>query len=152
MNYSHKIMHCEDTMSAQNKECAVTLFLIAENCDCYAECCKNRRHIFQEFILPGFLPTQHCDSSHKVKLSHYRHAGDKGERRHSSYSFLTTALYGGSGQMLSVTPWMHFTPGTKTLVPTGQEAGWASRACQDTEARENILFLCQGSDPSRPVV
>jgi hypothetical protein len=27
-----------------------------------------------------------------IKLSHYHHAGDKGKRRYSSYSFLTSAL------------------------------------------------------------
>jgi hypothetical protein len=31
----------------------------------------------------------------KVKLSHYHHAGDKRERKYSSYSFLTLALDGG---------------------------------------------------------
>jgi hypothetical protein len=30
----------------------------------------------------------------KLKLSRYRHAGDKGERKYSSYSFLTSALDG----------------------------------------------------------
>jgi hypothetical protein len=37
-----------------------------------------------------------CSKS-EVKLSHYSHAGDKGERC-SSYSFLTSALDGVSGQ------------------------------------------------------
>jgi hypothetical protein len=32
------------------------------------------------------------------KLSRYRHTGDKGERTYSSYSFLTSALDGVSGQ------------------------------------------------------
>jgi hypothetical protein len=31
----------------------------------------------------------------KVKLSYTHHAGAKGERRYSSYSFLTSALDGG---------------------------------------------------------
>jgi hypothetical protein len=34
----------------------------------------------------------------KVRLSRFRHAGDKGERRYSSYSFLTSALDGVGGQ------------------------------------------------------
>jgi hypothetical protein len=34
----------------------------------------------------------------KEKLSRYRHAGDKGERAYSSYSFLTMVLDGVSGQ------------------------------------------------------
>jgi hypothetical protein len=44
----------------------------------------------------------------KVKLSHYHCAGDKGERRYSSYSVLTKTLDGGEGQhhaRLYFTPW-----------------------------------------------
>jgi hypothetical protein len=36
--------------------------------------------------------------NYTVKLSHYCHAGIKGERKHSSYSFLTSVLDGASGQ------------------------------------------------------
>jgi hypothetical protein len=35
---------------------------------------------------------------YKVQLSCYCHASNKGERRYSSYSFLTSALDGVSGQ------------------------------------------------------
>jgi len=47
----------------------------------------------------------------------------KGKRRHSSYSFLTSALEGGmwSYHALSVFP-----PLIDLPVPIGQEAGWAS--------------------------
>jgi hypothetical protein len=34
----------------------------------------------------------------EIKLSHYSHVGDKGERKYSSYSFLILALDGMSGQ------------------------------------------------------
>jgi hypothetical protein len=44
-------------------------------------------------ITKARLSTLYC----KVKLSRYRYAGDKG-KRHSSYSFLTLALDGVSGQ------------------------------------------------------
>jgi hypothetical protein len=44
----------------------------------------------------------------KVKVSHYRHASDKGERKRISYSFLTTELDAS---------------GKGSAVPTGQEAG-----------------------------
>jgi hypothetical protein len=33
-------------------------------------------------------------TKHAVNLSRYRHAGEKGERRYSSYQFLTSALGG----------------------------------------------------------
>jgi hypothetical protein len=35
----------------------------------------------------------------KAKLSRYRHADAKGERKYSSHSFLTSALDGESGQL-----------------------------------------------------
>jgi hypothetical protein len=54
--------------------------------------------------------------------------------------------------VVSIMPWPHFTPGRKDPpVPTGQEAGWASRAGQDTEATEKILSLCWGSNHGSPV-
>jgi hypothetical protein len=55
----------------------------------------------------------HCYSVHKVKLSHYHNAGAKGERRYSSYSFLTLALY-----------WSEWSASCPP-VPIVQEAGWA---------------------------
>jgi hypothetical protein len=57
----------------------------------------------------------------KVKLSLYRHAGDKGKRSCSSYT-----LYPGKGPP----------------VPTVQEAGWTS---------ELVLCVCRGSNPGHPV-
>jgi hypothetical protein len=55
----------------------------------------------------------------KVKLSRYRHAVTKGERKYISYTLLTSALDGVCG-------------GRDAPVPTVQEAGWASRADLDT--------------------
>jgi hypothetical protein len=47
-------------------------------------------------------------------MSRYRYAGDKGERKNSSNSFLTTAIDGVS---VSATPWPRFTPGKRPQVP-----------------------------------
>jgi hypothetical protein len=83
----------------------------------------------------------------KVKLSCNRHAGTKGERRYSPYSFFTLALE-GSGQHHALTALYSWerTPGTHCI---GHWVGL--RVGLDTEAREKILFLCQGSNPGRPV-
>jgi hypothetical protein len=40
-------------------------------------------------------PIYRCATLSKVKLSCYRHTGDKGDRMYSSYSFLTSAVDGG---------------------------------------------------------
>jgi hypothetical protein len=53
-----------------------------------------------------------------------RHAGAKGEKRYSSYSFLTSALDGG--EVVSVTPRPRFSPGKGTSVHIGYGAWWAS--------------------------
>jgi hypothetical protein len=50
----------------------------------------------------------------KVKLSHYCHASDKGERSCSSYSFLTSALEGVSGRDCAPAA---LSPGKEPLVP-----------------------------------
>jgi hypothetical protein len=62
-----------------------------------------------------FMHCNYITSKIKVKISHYSHSCTKGERRHSSYSFLTLAP--GEG-VVSVTPWACFT--------TGLEAAWAA--------------------------
>jgi hypothetical protein len=70
------------------------------------------------------------------KLSLYRHEGDKGERKYSSYSFLTSALDGVSGQRhapASIYP-RKTTPSTHLI---GGSVGL--RADLDTQATENIL-------------
>jgi hypothetical protein len=70
-------------------------------------------------------------SKGKVKLSLYRHAGANGERKYSSWSFLTSALDGGK-----LSPRLCFTPGTHW---TG---GWVGLRAGDTEATGKILCLC----------
>jgi hypothetical protein len=89
------------------------------------------------------------NSQEKSKSLATRHGDAWRKRRYSSYSFLTSALYGGSGQChapAALCPWKR-TPGTHW---TG---GWVGlRAGLDTEARGKILFPGLGSKPDRPVV
>jgi hypothetical protein len=51
------------------------------------------------------------------------HGGGGGERRYSSCSFLTSALYGG--EWSASRPGRALPPGKEPPVPIGQEAGWA---------------------------
>jgi hypothetical protein len=67
---------------------------------------------------------------------------------YSSYSFLTLALDGVSGQRHAPAA---LYPRERTLV-THWIGGWMGlRAGLDTEAREKILCLCRGSKPGRPI-
>jgi hypothetical protein len=67
-----------------------------------------------------------------------------GERRYSSYSFLTSALDGGE--------WSASRPGRALPPGTHCTGGWVSpRAGLDREARRKILCLCRGPKPGRPV-
>jgi hypothetical protein len=59
----------------------------------------------------------------KVKLSCYTSWRHMGERRYSSYSFLTSALDGG--EWSASHPGRALPPGKGPPVTTGQEAGWA---------------------------
>jgi hypothetical protein len=84
----------------------------------------------------------------KVKLSRYTPWRRMGVRRYSSYSYLTSALDGVSGQ--------HHAPAA--LYPRGKNpgthctGGWVGpRAGLDAETRRKILCLCPGSTPGRPV-
>jgi hypothetical protein len=80
-----------------------------------------------------------------------RHGGTWGER-HSSYSFLTSALYGG--EWSASRPGRALPPGKGHPVPIVQEAGWAPRAGLDTEARGKIILALPGIEPrslGRPV-
>jgi hypothetical protein len=83
-----------------------------------------------------------------VKLSHYHHAGAKGTRRYSSYTFLTSTLGGMSGRRhasAALYPWER-TPSTHWI------GGWVSlRAGLDTQARVKIPCLCWGLNPSHPI-
>jgi hypothetical protein len=80
-----------------------------------------------------------------------RHAGAWGERRYSSYSFLTSALDGVSGQRHAPAAFYpgERTPGTHC---TGYWVG--PRAGLDTEVRRKILLPLPGIEPrssGRPV-
>jgi hypothetical protein len=79
----------------------------------------------------------------KLKLLHYTFRRRLGDRRYSSYSFLTSALDGGE---LSVSrSGRDLAPGKG--VPIVQEAGVCPRAGLNTEAGGKILCLCRGSNP-----
>jgi len=56
-------------------------------------------------------------------VSRYHHACAKGERKYSSYSFLTSALDGGDWS--ASRPGRALPPGKGPPVPIVQEAGWA---------------------------
>jgi hypothetical protein len=82
------------------------------------------------------------------KLLYYHHAGAKGERSYSSYSFLTSALHGGEWSVPhpSYALPRERTPGTDWI------GGWVGHtAGLDTEPKGKILFLRRGSNPSHPV-
>jgi hypothetical protein len=59
----------------------------------------------------------------KVSCPAARHGGGRGERRYSSYSFLTSALEGG--EWSASRPGRALPPGKGPPVPIVQEAGWA---------------------------
>jgi hypothetical protein len=56
-----------------------------------------------------------------VKMSLYRHAGDKGEKIYSSYSFFTSALDGGEWSASS--PGRALTPGRDPCYPLDRRLG-----------------------------
>jgi hypothetical protein len=86
----------------------------------------------------------------KAKQSRYTPWWRTGERKYSSYSFLTSALDGG--EWSASRPGRAFTPGERTL-GTHRTGGWVGpRAGLDTEARGKILCPCRGSNPNRTVV
>jgi hypothetical protein len=75
-------------------------------------------------------------------------AGAWGERRYSSYSFLTLALVGG--EWSAGRPGHAFTPGERA--PGNHcSGGWVGpRASLDAETRGKILSPCRGSNSSHP--
>jgi hypothetical protein len=81
----------------------------------------------------------------KVKLPHHRHAGDKGERRYSSYSFLTSALDGS--EWSASQPGCSLPPGKGPLVPTVQEAGWASEVVWTERLEEKFFASARNPTP-----
>jgi hypothetical protein len=94
-------------------------------------------------------PDSFQDNSVKWMCPATRHGDAWGERRYSSYSFLTSALDGGEwsasrpGRALpgERTPGTHFT------------GGWVGLSVGlYTEVRGKILCPCRGPNPDRPVV
>jgi hypothetical protein len=84
----------------------------------------------------------------KLKVSRYMLWRRIGERRYSSYSYLTSALDGLSGQRHA----SRFTPGERTP-GTHWIEGWVGpRAGMDAGARRKILCPCSGSNLDRPIV
>jgi hypothetical protein len=80
-----------------------------------------------------------------------RHDGAWGERRYSSYSFLTSALDGG--EWSASRPGRALTRGKGPGERTPGTGGWVGlKAGLDTEARGKILCPCRGSNPACPVV
>jgi hypothetical protein len=71
------------------------------------------------------------------------------ERRYSSYSFLTSALDGVSGQCHHQP---RFTPGKGPPVPIGQEARLTPEPVWTQRLEGKSSCLCLGSNPNRPVV
>jgi hypothetical protein len=78
-----------------------------------------------------------------------RHGGTWGERRYSSYLFLTSAL--DSGEWSASCPGWASASEKGPPVPIVQEAGWAP-VSMDTEATGKSFCLCQESNQNRPVV
>jgi hypothetical protein len=67
-----------------------------------------------------------------------RHAGAKGERKYSSYSFFTSALDWVGGKRH---PRPSFTPGKGSPVPIGQDAGWGPEPVWTQRTEEKIHCL-----------
>jgi hypothetical protein len=68
--------------------------------------------------------------------------------RHSSYSFMTSALDGG--EWSASRPGRAFTPGERTPGTYCTEGWVGPRAGLDTEDRGKIVCACRGSNPGRP--
>jgi hypothetical protein len=74
----------------------------------------------------------------------------EGERKYSSFSFLTSALDGGErsasghGRALA--------PGKEPPVPIGQEAGWAPEPVWTQRLDEKPFCLCRGSNLDLPII
>jgi hypothetical protein len=77
-----------------------------------------------------------------------RHGGAWGERRYSSYSFLTSATVWG--RVVSVKPRPRFTPGERTPGNHWIRGLVGHRVGLDAEASRKIICLCRGSNPDRP--
>jgi hypothetical protein len=54
--------------------------------------------------------------------------------------------------VVSVAPWLHFSPGKRPPVPIVQEAGRASEPVWTQKIEEKSFCLCRGSNLDRPVI
>jgi hypothetical protein len=73
----------------------------------------------------------------KVKQSHNTIMEKQGKRRHSSYSFMTSAL--GGGEWLASRPGRALPPGKGPRVPIAQEAGHAPEPVWTQRLEEKSL-------------
>jgi hypothetical protein len=104
------------------------------------------RRIWQEFEYRLDVCRVTRGAKAKATPSHYTPWRRLGERRYSSYSFLTLALDEVSGQR-------HVSAALKppsSPVPIGQEAGWAPESVWTQKLEENYC-LFRGSNPDCPV-
>jgi hypothetical protein len=83
----------------------------------------------------------------KVKQSHNTPMEVQGERLYSSYLFTTLALNGS--ERSATRPSRALPPGKRPLVPTGQEAGWATEPVW-TQFRGKILLPLPWIEPRSP--
>jgi hypothetical protein len=79
-----------------------------------------------------------------------RHGGAWGERRYSSYSFMTSALDGG--EWSASRPGRVLPPGKGPPVPIVQEAGWAPETVWTQRIEEKSFAPAGDRNPDRPVV
>jgi hypothetical protein len=68
-----------------------------------------------------------------------------GERRYSSYSFLTSALDGG--EWSASRPGRALAPGKGPPVPIVQEVGWAPELVWTQRLEENLTSIARSSNP-----
>jgi hypothetical protein len=72
-----------------------------------------------------------------------------GDRRYSSYSFLTSALEGG--EWSASRPGRALPPGKEPPVPIVQEAGWAPEPVWTQRLEERSSASVGRSNPGRPI-
>jgi hypothetical protein len=104
-----------------------------------------------EFLLLSMTGDQPRRLITTIWVKHYRYTPWRrlGERMYSSYSFMTSALDGLSGQRHAPAA---LYPGERTPGPHWTEGWVGPRAGLDTETRGKIRCPCRGSNLDRPVV
>jgi hypothetical protein len=88
-----------------------------------------RRNILED----SRLHIEGCYGSKKVTCPATRHGGAWGERKYSSYSFLTSALDGG--EWSASRPGRAFPPEKGPPLPIVQEAGWATGVAKEKQRK-----------------